>query len=545
MNAGMHAEKSIRNRKRRSAPRVFFRLARRFSALKSAGWGMLGLALVSAAAHGQVVAGYYPEWRVSSYPPSAIPLQNLTHVIHAFAWPNSDGSISYPAGFLAPVPDLAQRVHAAGKKLLVSLGGATDSDGFAPMAASATARAKFVSNLTAFCLSNRYDGIDVDWEFPASTTDRQNLTFLVQDIRTHWNQVAPQLMLTMTIGADDWYGRYFDVAALHPLLDWIDVMTYCYYGSWSGMSGHNAPLYSDPLDPKQAGSADQSIRQYFHDLRGVPYGKMTLGIPFYGLTFTGTTQLYHSATGGNATYYKNVAALNYAYAWDGASWVPYLTSPLNGGTIVPFDDPASVQLKCLYAKTKGLAGVAIWELSQDVVAIGNQPLLSAIGEEMMVTSPPPPPPPPATNVDDYASGEIKSVGTVSGSLSALLADDNVYESIKEGLSGGPVKKRCSTLTHTWTLAVTGGSSVAFYVQAHQSASADGDHFAFAYSTNNSTFVSMLTVSKTADDNTTQTFALPPALKGKVYIRVNDTDRTAGKTAQDTLYVDRLFIRSMP
>ncbi len=503
------------------------------------------LAMTAGTAIGQVVAGYYPEWRASSYPPSAIPLQDLTHVIHAFAWPNADGSISYPAGFLAPVPDLAQRVHAAGKKLLVSLGGATDSTGFSPMAGNSTARANFISNLTAFCLANRYDGVDLDWEFPASTADRQNLTLLVQAIRARWNQVAPQLMLTMTIGADDWSAKYFDVAALHPLLDWIDVMTYCYYGAWSGMSGHNAPLYSDPLDPLAAGSADESIRQYFHDQRGVPYGKMTLGIPFYGLTYAGTTQLYQTATGGKATFYKNIVLLDYAYHWDNASWVPYLTSPLNGGTIVPFDDPDSVRLKSMYAKTKSLAGVAIWELSQDVVAIGNQPLLAAIGEEMLGEEPPPPPPPPSGPTDDFAASQSTGAGTVSGGLSALLAADNVYEPLKEKLSAGATKKRYSYLDHTWTFNVTGGSSVVFNLQAHHAPSVDGDHFAFAYSTNNVAYVAMLTTIQTADDDATPVFALPSTLKGKVYVRVQDTNRSAGTTAQDVLYVDQMFIRSSP
>ena len=543
MKTSPPAGKSNRNRKGARWPSFPHRWMRRFPARIGACLGAGLLAMACGTANAQVVAGYYPEWRASSYPPSAIPLQHLTHIIHAFAWPNADGSISYPSGFLSPVPDLTQRAHAAGKKVLLSLGGATDSAGFAPMAGNATARARFISELTTFCLANRYDGIDLDWEFPANSADMQNLTLLVQGIRAHWTQAAPQLMLTMTIGAADWSAKYFDVAALHPLLDWIDVMTYCYYGSWSGMSGHNAPLYSNPLDPMKAGSVDQSIRQYFYGLRGVPYDKLSMGIAFYGLTFNGTTQLYKTATSGKATFYKNVVPLDYAYAWDGVSQVPYLTSPLNGGTIVPFDDPASVRLKCQYAKSMGLAGVAIWELSQDVVAIGNQPLLAAIGEEMTAAAPPPPP--AATPTDDFATGEIKGAGTVSGSLSALLTDNNAYESIKEQLSNGAAKKQYSYLAQTWTINVTGGSSVAFYLQAHHSASPDGDHFTFAYSTNNVSFISMLTVAKTADDNSTQTFALPSSLKGKVYIRVLDTNRTAGKTALDTLYVDQLFIRSAP
>ncbi|MGD9782094.1 MAG: glycoside hydrolase family 18 protein [Kiritimatiellia bacterium] len=494
------------------------------------------------AAGAQIVAGYYPEWRRWGYPPSAIPLEHLTHVVHCFAWPNADGSISYPEGFLVPVPELAQRVHAADKKLLVSLGGALDSDGFAPMAASAAARARFISLLTGFCLSNGYDGVDLDWEFPDSAADGTNLTQLVREIREHWNQVAPQLLLTMTIGPTDWSAKYFDVAGLHPLVDWIDVMAYCFYGSWSGRAGHNAPLYSDPADPLKAGSADQSIREYFHGQRGVPYEKMVLGIPFYGLTYAGTTQLYHVATGGTPTFYRNAANLDYAYRWDGVSQVPYLVSPLNGGTLVPFDDPASVRLKVQYAQSLGLAGVAIWELSQDAEAVGNQPLLAAIADEMRIQAPPPP---PAEPVDDYAVAQATSAGTVSGSLAALAKDDNVYQSIKEVLSKGAAKKAYSHLLHTWTFHVTGGQAVTFHVQAHRTSSADSDYFTFSYSTNNVSYVAMLTTTQTSDNNETQSFALPSNLKGKVYVRVLDSNRSAGKKTLDTVYIDHMFIRSAP
>ena len=130
-------------------------------------------------------------------------------------------------------------------------------------------------------------------------------------------------------------------------------------------------------------------------------------------------------------------------------------------------------------------------------------------------------------------------------MSDLLAADNVYEAIQEGLSTGPVKKRYSCLTHTWTINVTGGKSVVFNVQAYHSTSSDSDHFAFAYSTNNVKYVSMLTVTKTADDNCMQAFSLPATTKGKLYIRATDTNHSSGKTVLDTLYVDQMFIRSTP
>jgi chitinase len=500
----------------------------------------LVVAISPLAVKGQVVAGYYADWTADGYPPSAIKMENLTHIMHAFAWPEADGRISYPAGFLYYVPELTQRAHAAGKKVLLSLGGWGDSFGFSPMAASPAARAMFIVQLTDLCLTNHYDGADFDWEFPETAADRQNLTLLVKELRAHWNLVAPSLMLTMTIAPTYWRGDYYDVAALHPLLDWIGVMTYDYYGSWYGMTGHNAPLYSNPLDPYDAGSTDESIRQYFHDVRGVPWNKMVSGIPFFGTVFTGTTNLYAPAGGGDQYTYAYLSSLHYSYNWDSVSEVPYLTSPYNGGEFVTFDDADSVRLKCQYAKAHGLAGVMIWEISQDVLSTGAQPLLTMVGSEMLTPSPPVIGP-----VDDYATSEIRKAGTVSGSLAALLAADNVYESIKEVSSQGTVKTRYSYLEHIWVVNVTGGATVTFYVQAHHSSNREQDHFTFSYSTDNVSYKPMLTVTKTADNNTTQSCALPANLKGIVYIRVTDTAKAAGSRSLDTLRVDHLYIRSAP
>ncbi|MBI3986685.1 MAG: glycoside hydrolase family 18 protein [Lentisphaerae bacterium] len=499
---------------------------------------VLALTVTPWVARGQVVAGYYADWTTDEYPPSAIRMENLTHILHAFAWPNADGSISYRQGFLSFVPELTQRAHASGKKVLLSLGGYTDSSDFSPMAANPAARSAFILNLTAFCLDNDYDGADFDWEYPDSEADKQNLTLLVQELRAHWNQVAPALMLTMTIDASFWWGAYYDVETLHPLLDWIGVMTYCYYGSWYSMTGHNSPLYSDPLDPMNAGSTDESIRQYFHDMRGVPWNKLVSGIPFFGAIFTGTTELYQPAGGGVQYTYTDLSTLNYTYHWDNVSQVPYLTSPDNGGVFVTLDDAASVRLKCQYAKTYGLAGVMLWEISQDLLSSGEQPLLTAVGSEMLAT------PPVVGPINDYAASEIRNAGTISGSLTALMFADNVYESIKEVLSQGTVKTRYSYLDHVWVVNVTGGSEVAFYVQAHHSSNRENDHFAFSYSTDAVTYTPMLTVTKTADDNTTQSFTLPSTLRGTVYIRVRDTDRTPRTKSRDTLYVDQLYIRSV-
>ncbi|HEY5621455.1 MAG TPA: putative Ig domain-containing protein, partial [Pontiella sp.] len=86
-------------------------------------------------------------------------------------------------------------------------------------------------------------------------------------------------------------------------------------------------------------------------------------------------------------------------------------------------------------------------------------------------------------------------------------------------------------------------SVIFYVEAYHTANSEGDDFVFAYSTDNVNFTDMVTVTKTADDDIAELYALPNTLSGTVYIRVTDTDSSQGNKGLDTVYVDAMYIRS--
>lgn len=144
----------------------------------------------------------------------------------------------------------------------------------------------------------------------------------------------------------------------------------------------------------------------------------------------------------------------------------------------------------------------------------------------------------------FATGEITVTGTLTGNRANTVADDSVYEQLTEKLAGGKPSTRYSALEHKWTFTVTPGQSVSFFLQAHQPISAEGDRFVFAYSTDDSTYQDMATtVLPASDDGSYQFFALPATLQGAVYVRVQDSDHTAGKTALDNLYVDHLLIRS--
>ncbi|MHC4155175.1 MAG: LamG-like jellyroll fold domain-containing protein, partial [Planctomycetota bacterium] len=149
-------------------------------------------------------------------------------------------------------------------------------------------------------------------------------------------------------------------------------------------------------------------------------------------------------------------------------------------------------------------------------------------------------------VDDVADSDIAVAGTVSGSYLDTQSSDDVSESIQERESGGKPANRHSYLEHKWSIDVTGGSSVTFYVEAYHTANSENDDFTFAYSTTgvDGTYNNMLTVTKTADNDANQSFELPGDTSGVVHIRVADTDQSQGNRTLDTVYIDHMFIRSV-
>ena len=139
----------------------------------------------------------------------------------------------------------------------------------------------------------------------------------------------------------------------------------------------------------------------------------------------------------------------------------------------------------------------------------------------------------------YATGETTMFGTVVGSRSFTEVSDGIYETLTE-----IVQRKKSLLEHTWTFDLTGGDTIEFSVEAHHNDGTEDDHFTFQYSTDEAIWINMVTVTKTGDDDTAQTYLLPPGTTGTVYVRAIDTNRAGKKTYLDTLYVDQMFISTV-
>jgi hypothetical protein len=128
-----------------------------------------------------------------------------------------------------------------------------------------------------------------------------------------------------------------------------------------------------------------------------------------------------------------------------------------------------------------------------------------------------------------------------GSYQSTQASDDAAQMLSELHTSGKPSNRLSLLDHIWAFDVQPGANYTFSVEAYHTPNAEGDHFVFSYSLDDHAYVPMVTVTKTLDDDTPQTFAFPAEVSGEVYVRVQDTDLTPGNRGIDSLFVDAMVI----
>jgi len=321
----------------------------------------------------KVVMGYYRTSNRAVLDHTQIAYEYLTHIAHAFAWPDASGNLVVPDGFL--YPELNAAAHENGVKMILSLGGWGNCAGFPGMASTAGNRARFIGQLVDFCKANAYDGVDIDWEFVSNDVEKADFTLFIESLGAALKSQSPPLLLTTATTSDNYYGRWIDYERLAAAFDFIGFMTYDYHGEWSDHSGHNSPLYTPAGDT--CGSLDGTFA--YARSREVPLAKLGVGLAFFGRSFDcgGMGLPFRTSEGRSYAEIMALPGAEWTRVWDGQAQVPYVRRN-DGGMVISYDDPSSVGLKCQYVKDKALAGVIIWELGGDARSGGCE-LLEVVG----------------------------------------------------------------------------------------------------------------------------------------------------------------------
>ena len=93
-------------------------------------------------------------------------------------------------------------------------------------------RAAFINSLKSFLLKYGFQGVDLDWEYPAAPDrggrkpDTQNFVSLVHEMRASFGKAYG---ISLTLAPDYWYLRGFDAKAMEPSVDFFGFMAYDLY----------------------------------------------------------------------------------------------------------------------------------------------------------------------------------------------------------------------------------------------------------------------------------------------------------------------------
>jgi chitinase len=340
-----------------------------------------GLVAQAPATQPVVVAYVFPNDNLIQ--PGDIAAQKLTRINYAFA-NLVDGRIANGSAYddknLAALVALKQQNPSL--TVLVSAGGWLWSSGFSDIALTKESRATFIASVADFVTRNQLDGLDIDWEYPGlpgSTNnfrpvDKQTYTLFLKELRQSFNHLEKKLRrplyLTVAAGANSEFLEHTEMKKVQKYLDTVNLMAYDYYEGEDATTGHHAPLYTNPADPKKI-SADRSVHEY--EQAGVPAAKIVLGVPFYSHVWGEVADMNHGLyqpgkqpaagtrpSGGPEAMMKN----GFIRYWDPIASVPYLYNP-EMKVWVSYDDPQSLGLKCKYVLDHKLRGVMFWDYESD------------------------------------------------------------------------------------------------------------------------------------------------------------------------------------
>ena len=96
------------------------------------------------------------------------------------------------------------------------------------MVSSSSSRSAFITSAVTFLKTYAFDGIDIDWEYPAAT-DRDGVAADTDNYVTFLKELSDafgtKYGISATLPSSYWYMQGFDVSGMAQYLDFINLMS--------------------------------------------------------------------------------------------------------------------------------------------------------------------------------------------------------------------------------------------------------------------------------------------------------------------------------
>ncbi|GAA5938800.1 glycoside hydrolase family 18 protein [Sporobolomyces koalae] len=351
----------------------------------------------------KLMAQYYPAWT------NAQTAQQIdwarADVAFYFASPTTSNGLALPVGStLDGLYKFVASAKAAGKRPGLTIGGWEGSQYFSNLVATSANRQKFANTVKTWVTQYGFTSVSFDWEFIGKQgngnnvvrpADASNLTKFFATLRA---TLGNAILLSADVparGINGPDGKILkDIAKFAQNLDYVALMTYDFYGSWSTTTGAHSALYKCNAG---SWSVDDSVESYI--AAGVPACKLLLGVPGYSHRFKTVNKKLATTTynGVSTISFQPLASpgiedltpttkelisqkvlstdlskgLNgYARSFDKCTQTPVLFNK-DSQIFITYEDATSFQSKGNYAKQKGLAGVVVYDSTGPTPAMFN------------------------------------------------------------------------------------------------------------------------------------------------------------------------------
>lgn len=304
------------------------------------------------------IFGFLPDWEFVQSPPLRLDL--LTHLGFFPFETDSTGNISLPMNW--PWTNLINQAHEAGIKILLTIVNFNPSH-IRSIISVEENKLNLIDNVLSIISIFNLDGIIVDFEGLYDEDEGEPIIDFLEELSKNVKSLNQNFEVAFATPAINWNNDW-NFIALADHCDFLFVMEYDFYGSWSELTGPVAPLEGNLWNI----NITRSVLEDYQEVLNSDPKKIILGFPYYGAHFISDGN-YPGASVidfvENPRYKEIINISGAEYLWSDEfrnSWLRWNDIDWNQ---IWFDDSLSLSLKYDFAIEHDVRGIGIWALGYD------------------------------------------------------------------------------------------------------------------------------------------------------------------------------------